>query len=155
MSSKSTGLVSENLCKKNRKGIPTSKLWPSLQSERSLQRGVYSRRQRLFPPREKLRHELKLSNTAVRCKPTSLTAAGSRQQNKACPPCGKNQFSIRYQKTGTDHTLTVSPALIRGEPIISISALKVPLCRQRFLRTCPLYLSHSVQTVKKVAMYCF
>ena len=135
--------------KNKQKVSPTSKLWLSLQSEQSLLREVYSRRPRLFPPHEKLQHELKLNSSAAHFKPTSLIAADFQQRNRDLQLYGKNQFSIRYQKTGTDHTLTVNPAMIRGEPIISISALKVPLCRQRFLRTCPLYFSHTGRTEKK------
>ena len=91
----------------------------------------------------------RLNNSVVRSRPTSLTAEDFQQRNRDSQLYGKNQFYIRFQQTGMDHTLTVSPAMIRGEPIISISALKVPLCRQRFLRICPLYLSHTDRTVKK------
>ena len=135
--------------KRNVKGLPTSKLWLSLQSERCLQRGVYSRHQRLFPPRERLQQKHRLSSLAAPSRPISLIAEDFRQQSRGSQPYGKNQFCIRFRKTGTDHTLTVSPAMIRGEPILSISALKVPLCRQRFLRTCPLYLSPTGRMEKK------
>ncbi len=134
---------------KRQKGIPTSKLWLSLRLGQFLRREAYSRRQKLFPPREKLQQKHRLSSSAARYKPTSLTAEGFQQRNRDLALYGKNQFCIRFQKTGTDHTLTVSPVMIRGEPIISISALKVPLCRQRFLRVCPLYLSHTGRTVGK------
>ena len=136
---------------RGQKVIPTSKLWLSLQSGPFLRREAYSRRQKLFPPREKLQQKHRLNNSAVHSKPTSLTAEDFQQRNRDLALYGKNQFYIRFQKTGTDHTLTVSPAMIRGEPIISISALKVPLCRQRFLRNCPLYLSHTVRMEKKVS----
>ena len=157
MGSKIIGVMRESVLenalksasKRMQKALPMSKLWPSLQSERYLQQAAYSRRQRLFPPREKLQQKLKLNNTAVRSRPISLTAEDFRQRNRDSQLYGKNQFCIRYRKTGTDHTLTVSPAMIRGEPIISISALKVPLCRQRFLRNCPMYFSRVDQTEKK------
>ena len=136
--------------KRNVKGLPTSKLWLSLQSGPFLRREAYSRRQKLFPPREKLQQKHRLSSSAARYKPTSLTAEGFQQRNRDLALYGKNQFCIRYQKTGMAHTLNVNHAMIRGEPIISISALKVPLCRQRFLRNCPLYLSHSDRMEKKI-----
>ena len=136
--------------KGKQKVLPTSKLWLSLQSERCLQREAYSRHRRSFPPREKLLQKHKSNSLAVHSKPTFLIAEDSRPQNKDLRLYGKNQFCIRYQKTGTDHTLTVSPAMIRGEPILSISALKVPLCRQRFLRACPLYLSHTAPIERKM-----
>ncbi len=132
------------------KALPMSKLWPSLQSARYLQQGAYSRHQRLFPSRKKLQREIKLNNSAAHFKPISLIAEDTRPQNRGSQPYGKNQFCIRYQKTGMAHTLNVNHAMIRGEPIISISALKVPLCRQRFLRNCPLYLSHSDRMEKKI-----
>ena len=135
--------------KRKQKVLPMSKQWPSLQLARCLPRVAYSRRQRLFPQREKQQRELKSSSTAAPCKPISWTAADSRLQSRDSQLYGKNQFYIRYQKTGTDHTLKVSPVMIHGEPIISISALKVPLCRHRYLRNCPLYLSHTAQTEKK------
>ena len=136
--------------KSRQKALPMSKLWPSLQSARYLRQEASSRRTKLFPPREKLQREVRLRNTAAPCKPTSLTAEDFQQANRDLQPYGKNQFSIRYQKTGTDHTLKVNPVMIHGEPVLSISALKVPLCRQRFLRVCPLYLSHSDRTGKKI-----
>ena len=135
--------------KVKQKALPMSKLWPSLQSVRYLRQEASSRRTRLFPPREKLQREVRLRNTAAPCKPTSLTAEDFQQANRDLQPYGKNQFCIRYQKTGMAHTLNVNHAMIRGEPIISISALKVPLCRQRFLRNCPLYLSHTGRMEKK------
>ena len=135
--------------KSRQKALPMSKLWLLLQSERCLQREVSSQRRSLLHRREKRQQKIKLNSSAVPSRFTSLTADVSRQLSRDSQLYGKNQFSIRYQKTGTDHTLTVSPAMIRGEPILSISALKVPLCRQRYLRPCPLFLSHTVPTVKK------
>ena len=147
-SGNSGGVLGKTLEKKQR-ALPMSKLWLLLQSERCLQREVSSQRRSLLHRREKRQQKIKLNSSAVPSRFTSLTADVSRQQSRDSQLYGKNQFSIRYQKTGTDHTLTVSPAMIRGEPILSISALKVPLCRQRYLRACPLYLSHTAQTEKK------
>ena len=128
--------------KKSQRALPMSKLWPSLQSEQYLRQEASSRRTRLFPPREKLQREVRFRNIAAHCKPTSLTAEDFQQVNKDLPLYGKNQFSIRYRKTGTDHTLKVNPVMIHGEPVLSISALKVPLCRQRFLRICQIGRAH-------------
>ena len=134
---------------KKQKALLTSKLWLSLQLEHCLRQEVYSQRQKLCPPREKLLQKRRLNNSVVRSRPTSLTAEDFQQRNRDSQLYGKNQFYIRFQKTGMDHTLTVSPAMIRGEPIISISALKVPLCRQRFLRNCPLSFSHAGRMEEK------
>lgn len=141
--------VLENALKNRLKALPSSKLWLSLQSERYLQQEAFSRHQKLFPPRGKLQQKLRLNSSAVHSKPISLTAEDFQQRSRDSQLYGKSQFYIRFRKTGMDHTLTVSPAMIRGEPIISISALKVPLCRQRFLRICPMYLSHTDRMGKK------
>ena len=49
------------------------------------------------------------------------------------------QFSVLVRKNGADCTLSVNPVRILGEPVLSITPLKIRLCRQRFLRMCPLY----------------
>ncbi len=141
--------VYKNVFKRQRMVLPTWKRSQLLQSELYLQREVFCRHLKLLHLRGRRLRRRKLNNSALRYKPISSTADVFQQQNRDSALYGKNQFSIRYHKTGTDHTLTVSPAVIRGEPILSISALKVPLCRQRYLRGCPMYLPHTVQTKKK------
>ncbi len=142
--------VYKNVLRKKQRDSLTWKQSPLLQSVLCLQREAFFRQRRLSRLQGKRQQRRRLNNMALRYKPTSSTAADSQQQSRDYGLYGKNQFSIRYQKTGMDHTLTVSPAMIRGEPILSISALKVPLCRQRFLRVCPMYLSHTAQIKKKV-----
>lgn len=142
--------VYKNVLQKKQRDLLTWRQSPLLQSVQCLQREAFFRQRKLSRLQGKRQQRRRLNSTALRYKPTSSTAEDSQQPNKDCGPYGKNQFSIRYQKAGMDHTLTVNPAMIRGEPILSISALKVPLCRQRFLRACPMYLSHTVQTRKKV-----
>ena len=142
--------VYRNALQKKQRDLLTWRQSPLLQSVLCLQREAFFRQRKLSRLQGKRQQRRKSNNTALRYKPTSSTVEDSQQPNRACEPYGKSQFSIRYQKVGTDHTLTVNPAMIRGEPILSISALKVPLCRQRFLRACPMYLSHTVQTKKKV-----
>ena len=148
------GLVWKNQCgngvKRNRKVLLMLKRLPLLQFVQFLQQEAFFQPLKLLRQQGKLQQNRRLNNTARLCKSTSSIVGDSQQQNKDYALYGKNQFSIRYRQTGTDHTLSVSPALIRGEPILRISALKVPLCHQRFLRVCPMYLSHTVQTEKKV-----
>ncbi len=139
-----------NVLPENRRALPILKQSLSSQSGPFLRPAVCSRRLGLSLRQEELPQKRKSSNLHVPSRPTFLTAGASRRQSRGSQLYGKNQFSIRYRKTGTGHTLTVSPAMIRGEPILSISVLKVPLCRQRFLRACPLYLSPTGPTVKKV-----
>ena len=138
-------MLSKNL-KKEKPVLLMSKQLQSSQLVLSSQREAFFLQQSLFPQQKKRLQKIRLNNTAVHSRSTSLTAEDFQRQSRGFLPYGKNQFSIRYRKTGTDHTLTVNQAMIRGEPILSISALKVPLCRQRFMRICPLFLSHTEQT---------
>ena len=142
--------VYKNVFKRRRVVLPTWKRLRSLQSGRYSQREVSFLHRSLSKLRERQLQNRRLNSSALHYKPTSSTVEDSPQLSRDSELCGKNQFCIRYQKAGTGHTLSVSPVMIRGEPILSISALKVPLCRQRFLRLCPMYLSHTGQTKRKV-----
>ena len=127
-------------------------LWKPLrfwQSQQSLRQDAQYRLPGLLQVQKRHRQEIRLNNTRLHYRPISLTAADSQQQSKDLPPYEKNQFYIRYRKTGTDHTLSVDQPKILGEPILSISALKAPLCRQRFLRICPMYSFATAQIKKK------
>ncbi len=61
----------------------------------------------------------------------------------------KNQFCIYYRKNGAEHKLFLRQAMIKGEPILSITGVKFSFCRQRFLRRCPLYFSNSVSNINR------
>lgn len=133
----------------NLKDLRLSKQSSSSQSGQFFLQDAYIQEKNSSQLREKRQQKARLGSSAQHCRRISSIVADSRQRNKDLKLCGKNRFSILYRKIGTDHTLTVNPVLIRGEPILSISALKVPLCRQRFLRICPLYLSHTERIKKK------
>ena len=99
----------------------------------------------LYLWQNKILRKVRFNNIVQPCNYISLTAAASQQQNRDCSPCGKSQSCIQCQKNGMDHTQKVNLPMIHGVQILSISALKVHPCRQRFLRTCPLYLCHMEQ----------
>ncbi len=121
----------------------------SLPSGLFYRRGVSFRPRNSYRWRRKRQRGRKLTSSVQPYRPTSLTVEDSRLQSRGSLRSGKGQFSILFRKIGRDHTLTVNPVQILGEPILSISALKAPLCRQRYLRICPLYLCHMEQIKRR------
>ena len=130
--------------------LPLLKHWQFLPSGQCLQPEAWFRQQNLFRWEKEPRHVVKSTSLVRPCSATSLTADDSQLRNRDLEPYGKNQFCIRYRRTGRDHILTVSQALIPGEEILNISALKVRLFHHPCRKIYPLYSFPTGLTKKKV-----
>ncbi len=128
--------------------LPLLKHWQSLQSGQSLRPEAWSRQQNSFRLEREPRPEVKSTSLVQPCNVTSLTAVDSQPRNRDLELYGKNQICIRYRKTGKGHTLTVGQAMIPGEEILNISALKVRLFHHPYRKTYPLY-SFPTELIKK------
>lgn len=128
------------------KQLSSSVLLQFLRLGRQFQQGNFLKKQGGFLLRRK-------SNSIQQdFKVTSLIAEDSQRRTRDFGPYGKNQISIRCQKTGTVHISKNNLPKIHGVQITGISPVEAELCPERFLKVCPMYFIPVAPTAKKVGM---
>lgn len=130
-------------------------LWKPLLSYplgQSLRLGVPLQFQDTSQLQKKPQQGIRLPNIRQLFKPIFWIVAVFRPRNRALWLYGKNRFSIRFQKTGKDLIWTVYQEKTPGEMILNTSVQRARLCRQRFLKICPISSDHLGRTKKKEAM---